>query len=158
QEEGQSTPWLNQVETVPWLAVPFLDESVDTTTLAYFYRELEDLPPSPQQYIPWTARPSLDEDPWVTAPSTAVDDEQPFVALLQAIPWLPRPSLDDGIDTTTLKNFALEQEEGQTSPWLNQVETTPWLAVPFLDESVDSTSLAYFFREYEDLPPAPQQS
>ncbi len=141
-------PYVGAVEIQPWLPRPYLDDEI-STNLANFGLEYEHSATVilPRENLAWLAVPfSYDE----TTGFLYVDDEQPWVGMVETIAWRPVPYLDDEI-SSSLKNFALDQEERVPS----SLESVPWLAHYYIDEDLLAITLTTI--EDEAATPTPRQ-
>lgn len=118
-----------QVQPTPWTPRPFADDEVGTS-LANFAREQEEPWVARVQVILWTPLAFSDDELWVPPPANPwIDDDPPYVARVVYLPWTPVPFRDDEI-STSLANFAREQEDY----WPPRVLLQPWTPLVFSDE------------------------
>ncbi len=122
--------------------IVFLDEAIDSVRLANFFLEQEEPPPVLQrlaQSVPWTARPSSDEE--LASPPYQFffreqEEPQPGWPRIQTIQWLARPYSDEELASPPYKYFFLEQEDA----WIGRTTAIIWTARPTLDDELFFTT------------------
>lgn len=119
-----------QVESLPWLARPFLSDEIGSQ-LSYFYLEQEEPWISQVEVIPWQPVWFIQNE---EVPVLGIDQEESYTNSSESytnssesLLWLARPFTYDEVGSQ-LSYFYLEQEE----PWIAQSQSIVWFGSSFI--------------------------